>query len=104
MALLNGLVEGVVEDVLGKIVSPPLLIAGAIVATPFVAPYVSKKIRPVAKQIIKGGLWTVEKGKELLSEIGEQFSDLVAESRAELAAAAAATTGVKSAPEETSSA
>jgi hypothetical protein len=39
---------------------------------------------------IKGGIYVFDKAQDMVAEAGEQLSDLVAESRAEMAASAAA--------------
>jgi hypothetical protein len=44
------------------------------------APYV----RPLARSAIKGGLIAIEKGREVLAELGESMDDLVAEVREDL--------------------
>ncbi len=44
-----------------------------------------KRARPLAKAVIKGGLVVTERAKEGLAETQEQFEDLVAEARSELA-------------------
>jgi hypothetical protein len=44
------------------------------------APYV----RPLARSAIKGGLIAIEKGREVLAEMGESMEDLVAEVREDL--------------------
>jgi hypothetical protein len=80
---------------------PTLLIGvGVALAAPIVLPAAAAGLRPLTKTLIKGGLYVADSVKELMSEAGEQLSDLVAEARAEQAAeaaapAAAATTEVK---------
>jgi len=57
---------------------------GALVAAPFLA----KAVRPVAKELIKGGIYLSDKAKEYIAESGEEFADLVAEAKAEMEAGA----------------
>lgn len=40
--------------------------------------------RPIAKEVIKGGIVLADAVSELVSETGEQFKDLLAEAKAEL--------------------
>ena len=41
-------------------------------------------IRPIAKELIKGGIVVADALSEFASETGEQFKDLLAEAKAEL--------------------
>jgi hypothetical protein len=69
---------------------PTILIGvGAALAAPIVLPAAAAGLRPLTKTLIKGGLYVADSVKELMAEAGEQFSDLVAEARAEQAAEAA---------------
>lgn len=56
---------------------------GAVVLAPVVVPAISKALRPVAKEGIKGFLALSEKAREMLAETSEQMQDLVAEAKAE---------------------
>jgi len=86
MALWEGITEG-----FGKSLVPNLLVgAAAVVVAPIVVPAVLAGLRPVAKTAIKGGIYVFDKAQDMVAEAGEQLSDLVAESRAEIAASAAA--------------
>ena len=70
---------------------PVILIGvGAAVAAPLVIPAVATVGRPALKGVVKGILAITERTTEFLAEVGEQWSDLVAEARAEHAAGAAA--------------
>jgi hypothetical protein len=69
-----------------------LIGVGVALAAPVLLPAAGAVVRPVAKGLIKGGLFVVDSMKELLAEGQEQLSDLVAEARAEYTAGAAATT------------
>jgi hypothetical protein len=51
--------------------------------------HVFASMRPVLKTLIKGGLIAYDKTNEFLAEAGEQWDDLLAEVRAEIAADAA---------------
>lgn len=86
MALWEGMTEA-----FGESLVPNLLVgAAAVVVAPIVVPAVMAGLRPVAKTAIKGGIYVVDKAQDIVAEAGEQLSDLVAESRAEMAATAAA--------------
>jgi hypothetical protein len=60
---------------------------GVALAAPTLLPTVEAVIRPVAKGLIKGGLYIADSLQELVAEGSEQVSDLVAEVKAERAAA-----------------
>jgi hypothetical protein len=82
--------ENITESFGGSLV-PNLLVGTAVVlVAPIVAPALFAGIRPVAKTVLKGGVYVYDKAREVVAEAGEQMSDIVAESRAEMAAAAAA--------------
>ena len=53
---------------------------GAVIA----APFITKAVRPLAKEMIKGGFYLTEKAKEYVAESGEELADLVAEARSEM--------------------
>lgn len=53
---------------------------GAVIAAPFLA----KAVRPVAKELIKGGFYLSDKTKEYIAESGEELADLMAEAKAEM--------------------
>jgi hypothetical protein len=55
-----------------------------------VAPLAFSVIRPLTKQAVKGGLVVTGKVKEMFAEAGEQWSDIVAEAKTEMAAGAVA--------------
>ncbi len=59
---------------------------GVALAAPTLLPTVGAIIRPVAKGLIKGGLYIADSLQELVAEGSEQISDLVAEVKAEHAA------------------
>jgi len=46
---------------------------------------IGSALRPLAKELIKGGIQLVDAASELVSESGEQLKDLVAEAKADLA-------------------
>ena len=58
---------------------------GAVLLAPVVIPVVAGVGKPIAKSIIKGGLVLFEKSKGAVAELGENWEDMVAEARAELA-------------------
>ena len=65
--------------------SVPMILVGigAAVAAPVVIPAIAGVARPLAKGAIKGLLAVSDQVTELFSEVGEQWSDLVAEARSE---------------------
>jgi hypothetical protein len=84
MALWDGITGS-----LGESLVPNLLIgAGALVLAPIVVPAVLAGMRPVAKTLVKGGVIVYDKTREMVAEVGEQVSDLMAEARAEVSASA----------------
>ena len=64
---------------------PVLLGLGVAMAAPNVIPALASGLRPLAKALVKGGLAIYDAAKEGVAEAGEQFNDLVAETRAEMA-------------------
>ncbi|MGJ5674704.1 MAG: DUF5132 domain-containing protein [Nostochopsis sp.] len=58
---------------------------GAVILAPVVIPVVAGVGKPIAKSLIKGGLVLYEKSKGVFAELGENWEDMVAEARAELA-------------------
>ncbi|MDF0644229.1 MAG: DUF5132 domain-containing protein [Nitrospira sp.] len=46
---------------------------------------IGSALRPLAKELIKGGMYLFDSVSEAASEAGEQFKDLVAEAKADLA-------------------
>lgn len=84
MALLETAVEVLEEN------APTLLIG---VGTVLLAPFLLPTLRPLTKTVVKSGLQMADKARELVSEAGEQFSDIVAEARAEIATGATANGG-----------
>jgi hypothetical protein len=59
---------------------------GVAVLVPVAVTYLAPLMRPVARSTLKAGLVTVEKGREMIAELGEIFEDLVAEVREEMRA------------------
>jgi len=57
----------------------------AIVLLPVFVPVVAGVGKPIAKAAVKGGILLYEKGRGVISEVGETFEDIMAEARAELA-------------------
>ena len=60
-------------------------VSAALVAAAAI-PIIVTATRPLARAALKSGLLVYEKGREALAEAEEQFEDLVAEVRAEMAA------------------
>jgi hypothetical protein len=71
------------DDVLSGWSSTLLIGVGVALAAPILSPAAGAIVRPVAKGLIKGGLFVADSLKELVSEGQEQLSDLVAEARSE---------------------
>ena len=84
-----------VEDLVEDLGVPGI---AAIVMLPVLIPVAAGKIgKPIAKATIKGGIVLYEKGKGIVSEVGESLEDLIAESKAELVEAAEAAEAAKAA-------
>ena len=47
---------------------------------------IGRAFRPLAKELVKGGIYVYDSIAGVVAETGEHFSDLVAEARAELEA------------------
>jgi len=58
---------------------------GTVILAPVVIPALAGVAKPLAKEIIKGGLVAFEKGKVLVAEAKETLEDLAAEAQAEIA-------------------
>ncbi len=79
MALLDDLFSGWGTTV--------LIGVGVALAAPALLPVIGTVVRPVAKGLIKGGLYLADTLQEVVAESGEQLSDLIAEVKAERTAA-----------------
>jgi len=79
------------EDVFNGWGTTTLVGLGVVVAAPLLLPAVGAIVRPVAKGLIKSGLFLMESVQELVAEGSEQLSDLVTEARAEHSPRAART-------------
>jgi hypothetical protein len=62
-----------------------LIGAAAVLAAPIVIPMVTAAMRPLARAAIRGGLIAYERGKVIVAEAQEDFEDLMAEAKAEMA-------------------
>ena len=62
------------------------VVVGAVVAiaAPTVVTGIGEVVRPLAKEIIKGGIVGFTAVSEMFSEAGESFNDIVAEVKAEM--------------------
>ena len=58
--------------------------AVAAVAAPSVLSGIGGVLRPLAKEVLKGGIVAYTAISEMVSETGEQFNDIVAEAKAEI--------------------
>jgi Protein of unknown function (DUF5132) len=81
------------NDALTEFAPNALVGAGLVIAVPIVYPMVRGVLRPAAKGAIKGYLALQDTVTEWAAEGGEQFSDLVAEAKAEYRAAPTITGG-----------
>lgn len=90
--------DSVAEYVGGISASNLLVGAAAVVLAPIVVPTVLAGVRPVAKTLLKGGIFIYDQVGEMVSEAGEGVVDLVAEARAEMAESAAARSGADTNP------
>ena len=71
------------EDVtLGSVVSTSLIGVGLVLTAPLLLPVVSALVAPVAREVVKGGVRLYDAGAHVVTTMGEQLSDLVAEARA----------------------
>jgi Protein of unknown function (DUF5132) len=77
MALLEDVTKGGFTTV--------LIGVGAAIVAPTVIPALATGLRPLAKALVKGGVTLYDSVKETVAEAGEQFNDLVAEVRSEMA-------------------
>lgn len=80
------------DDTVGSLGTTVLLGVGAVLVAPVLFPTAGAVLRPVAKGLIKGGLYLVDAAQEIIAEGSEQLSDLVAEVKAERAVAAPSAT------------
>lgn len=80
MSLLEGIGEAIAESGVGSAIAA----AGAVIAAPMLLP----ALRPVAKELVKGGMIVSDKVKSYTAEGVERWSDLVAEVRSEMDAEA----------------
>ena len=62
------------------------------IAALVLAPVIGRALRPVVKEMIKGGYAATYKIREVAAHTGEHWTDLVAEARQELAAEEARST------------
>jgi hypothetical protein len=71
------------EDVtVGSVVSTSLIGVGLVVAAPLLLPAVGNLVVPLAREVFKGGVRLYDAGAHVVTTMGEQLSDLVAEARA----------------------
>jgi hypothetical protein len=76
------------DDVFGNGVSTGVVVGlGAAILAPAILPVVATVVKPMAKGAIKLGVILYERGRETIAEVGEIIEDLVAEAKAEVAAA-----------------
>jgi hypothetical protein len=76
--------DGLTASLGGSLMSNLLIGAAAVVVAPIVVPAVLAGVRPVAKTLMKGGIYVYDTAREMVAEAGEQLGDLVAEAHAEL--------------------
>jgi uncharacterized protein DUF5132 len=58
--------------------------AVAVVAAPSLISGIGEMLRPLAKEVIKGGIVAYTAVSEMVAETGEQFNDIVAEAKSEI--------------------
>jgi Protein of unknown function (DUF5132) len=75
---------GMFEDIGKGNMETALLGLGLAIVAPAVVPTLASGLRPIAKALVKGGMTLFEAAREGVAEAGEEISDLVAESRAEI--------------------
>lgn len=90
------------QDAITEFAPNALVGAGLVIAVPIVYPMVRGVLRPAAKGAIKGYFALQDAVSEWTAEGGEQFSDLVAEAKAEYNAAPTITGGETDATEDES--
>ena len=88
MALFDDMVQGLTSSWVPSV----LVGVGVALVAPIVVPTLAASMRPLAKAVVKGGMLVYDKGAEVIAEASEQLSDMLAEARSELDAAAAAAT------------
>ena len=64
--------------------------AVVVVAAPSLLSGIGGVLRPLAKEVLKGGIVAYNAVSEMVSETGEQFNDIVAEAKSEIAQTAEA--------------
>src|SRR5919201_2335143 len=76
-------VMALLEDVtFGFIVSTSVIGLGLVIVAPLLLPVVGALVVPVAREVVKGGVRLYDAGAHIITTMGEQLSDLVAEARA----------------------
>jgi Protein of unknown function (DUF5132) len=71
------------DDVFNGWSTTALVGLGVVVAAPLLLPTVGAIVYPMAKGLIKGGLFVVESVQKIVAEGGEQLNALVTEAKAE---------------------
>ena len=75
----------VLEDMFKGSLGAGLIVGvGALVLGPVIAPAVVGVIRPLAKGVIKAGIYAYDRASEGLAQINEMTGDIVAEARSEM--------------------
>jgi hypothetical protein len=62
---------------------PGLLLGAAAMLVPDVLPKIGRGVRPLIKETVRAGYSLVERTREGVAEMGEQFQDIVAEVKSE---------------------
>ena len=71
------------EDVtLSSVVSTGFIGVGLVLTAPLLLPVVGAIVTPMAREVVKGGVRLYDAGAHVVTTMGEQLSDLVAEARA----------------------
>lgn len=82
-AVTTAAVVGVAAAVIEAELIPGILIGAGALIVGKMFPRLVRGMRPVAKTLIRTGLALTDRTREVMSETGEQFQDMVAEVRAE---------------------
>lgn len=75
---------GMLEDLTKGNMTTVLVGLGVAMVAPTVLPALASGLRPLAKALVKGGVTLYDAAKEGIAEAGEEVTDLVAETRAEM--------------------
>jgi hypothetical protein len=69
------------EVTVGSVVSTSLIGLGLVIAAPLLLPAVGALVVPLAREVVKGGVRLYDTGARIVTTMGSQLGDLVAEAR-----------------------